>query len=325
MTTEAQFVTARLAAWNEHQERLAGRLPSPEPERERIERVRFIRNNATFAAGDVAAFAESQARHLVEQGIALILGGVPDAGLIAEAAAELELRQQAVVAAKAERDRRREAELAASREAQDMERRAGIDAEGDEEIEQEVEALAKARARCAVLANRVTAAEAALRDAQTLEARQAEAVSRLQQEVVHLGERIQQHRATWQERRGALEVELVDAKRKAASLEERLRLHGETPSDAISGALKRLAELTGEGAEREDPDAQEDDDRRGEPGLLDEAADYLARALAEGPRPAADLIAGAPCSERTLYDAKKRAGVVSERSGSGWVWRRLRP
>lgn len=59
--------------------------------------------------------------------------------------------------------------------------------------------------------------------------------------------------------------------------------------------------------------------------LIDEAKDYLQKALAKGPKPTAKLIAAAKkagISEGTLRRAKAQLGksVTASRQGKGWVW-----
>jgi hypothetical protein len=59
----------------------------------------------------------------------------------------------------------------------------------------------------------------------------------------------------------------------------------------------------------------------------DEAADFLAAELADGPQPATRLIHEATCSKRTLHTVKKKLGIEAYRESVGnggaghWVWR----
>jgi hypothetical protein len=57
-----------------------------------------------------------------------------------------------------------------------------------------------------------------------------------------------------------------------------------------------------------------------ERGKLAEAREYLRKALASDWEPEKEIERDAPCSERTLREAKRREGVVSRRAGGRWLW-----
>lgn len=86
-------------------------------------------------------------------------------------------------------------------------------------------------------------------------------------------------------------------------------------SEPVSIRLEDV--LPTQGAPGPDPEAQR------------EAEDFLRQALADGPRPAADVIreaAGLGVSRRTLYRGRKNVGVRTERQGGiadkgAWMWR----